>query len=196
MTRLLQLQDPQGRPWQPTFKRRQLIRVHRIHAEAEYDPLQQGNVGFTRFLAEQRRRYGMEFDETQDNNDPPKDTTIMTLVSIRRKSLLAIFLVTLVELSRVDICFMLPVGLIVYSVALQVAWEQWTIEQEQEQAYRRHLIKIKKDLEEARERIDFENHIIKDKWNIDLVPQFREVESQWVLWSVPKCPIRKHAAVH
>ena len=199
MATMMQLQDPEGRPWRPTFKRRHCpIRIHQVHAEEEYDPLQHGrDGGFARFLAEQQRRFGYHDDndpfddgrlEIENANDPLQNVTVMTLLSIRRKTWLALLLMTLVEVAKVDICYLMPIGLIVYSVALQVAWEQWTIEQEQNLEYQRHLVKIKRDLDEARDRIDFENRVIKNKWHIDLVPEYREETSQWVLWSVPKCP--------
>jgi hypothetical protein len=174
-------QPPPTRTTRPIRKRKPFITIRRVQMEAQYDPFRHGPGGAARFLAEQAREAVVD-----DVDHQPIHTM---LISIRRKSQLAAFVILLIQFAGVDTYHLLPTGMILYAVALQVAWEQWTDEVlEQHQRYQKEQLQEEQwrhaGLQAAIRQAEFEYHILKNRRDIEIVP-VEEPDGRVVLYAVP-----------
>jgi hypothetical protein len=130
----------------------------------------------------QLRRVVMERYDEETRSFEPQPTTVLTIRKTNSKiKSLMIFLVTVCPFIMIDEWMLLPVGVLLYSVAFQLAWENWTDEVEfskqQEQGadrmkeWLRLQRKRHRSLQEAVDRAKFEIHILQNRPRVPVIPR-------------------------
>jgi hypothetical protein len=175
--------------------------LHQVEMEIRYDPFRH-EYGPARFLAEEwQRQQQQDRDNNNDNNNNPGMTTIttnnnyhiVTILSVQRKSQLALWVMVLIQLVSVDVYWLLPTGVILYAVTLQIAWEQWMNEilenqqyqeqqkLQQERQNQRRQMKLQKAIQKA----EFEYHVLQDQWDIEIIPVYEPDNGRTIVYAVP-----------
>ncbi|KAG7365744.1 hypothetical protein IV203_028414 [Nitzschia inconspicua] len=153
-------------------KEKSSIRLRQIQTEVQYDPFRHGH-GQARFLAEQQ--------------GDDMVTTITAMVSLRRKSHLAMIVMVIVQLASVDTYQLLPIGMVLYAAALQIAWEQWMDEIEEDRFLQQQLAEVQQrnhELQLVIRKAEFEYHVLKNRWDIEIVPVL-EPNGRTTVYAVP-----------
>ncbi|KAG7351644.1 hypothetical protein IV203_007692 [Nitzschia inconspicua] len=155
------------------------IRLRQVQTEVQYNPLRHGH-GQARFLAEQQG-YDMV-------------TTITTMVSLRRKSHLAMIVMVIVQLASVDTYQLLPIGMVLYAAALQIAWEQWMDEIAEDRFLQHQLAEVQQrnhELQLVIRKAEFEYHVLRNRWDIEIVPVL-EPNGRATVYAVPSSKSLRH----
>ena len=160
------------------------IRLQRIW---ETEPPQIG--GFEMVGANQRAPF---WERQQQEEEQQKSPTKKLVVSLRRKSQVFAFLWTLATFVAVDDYALLPVGTLLYAVAITMAWENWTDEAEENRRLMQQINRHKARLKTIQREVDnakFEYHVLKNKPQVDIVvlhrrataPKYngRDMDSNW-----------------
>lgn len=95
-----------------------------------------------------------------------------TVASIQRHSQLFAFLVTLASFVAVDDYTLLPTGTLFYTIALSIAWENWTDEVEEHLKYLEKLRQYHNQLEKIEmevQKAQFEYHVLRNQPHVDIV---------------------------
>jgi hypothetical protein len=186
---------PQQRSTRKVFP----ICLHQIQMEAQYDPYRHVD-GAARFLIEeQRQRQKHERHENQGMKPATTSTKnyhLVTLLSIRRKSQLALWVMVLMQWAAVDEYWFLPTGAILYTVSLQIALEQWMNEIKENQRYQeeeqQHLERERRRQQEqqlnvqaAIQMAEFEYHVLRDQWDIEILPVYQPDTGGTTVYAVP-----------
>jgi hypothetical protein len=114
-----------------------------------------------------------------------------TVASIQRHSQLFAFLVTLASFVAVDDYTLLPTGTLLYTIALSMAWENWTDEVEDNlkyleklRQYHNQLEKIEREVQKAQ----FEYHVLRNQPHVDIVALRRTKDNHNGLHGKNKIP--------
>jgi hypothetical protein len=178
-------------PQQQRTERKFPICLHQVRKEARYDPWRHVN-GAARFLAvQQRQRKKQERDHNRGvATITSNNYHLVTLLTIRRKSHLVLWGMVLLQLVAIDVYWLLPTGVILYAVSLQIAWEQWMTEIKENQRYheqqqlereRRRQMKVQMAIQKA----EFEYHVLRDRWDIEIIPIYESDIGRTVVYAVP-----------
>ena len=130
----------------------------------------------------QVRRVVMDRYDEETRSFEPRPTTALTIRKTNRKvKSLMVFLTTVCPFIMMDEWMLLPVGILLYSVALQCAWENWYDEMEltrlqqfEQRSVKEWLIQQRKrhrSLQQAVERAKFEVHILQNRPHVPIVPR-------------------------
>jgi hypothetical protein len=184
-----------------TNKRRFPICLHQVQMEVRYDPFRHVN-GAARFLAEQQ--WQRQKQDRHNNEGVVATTTattptnnsnyhLVTFLTIRGKSQLALWVMVLMQLVVVDMYWLLPTGVILYAVSLQIAWEQWMNEilenqryqQQQRLELQQQQRKRELKLQVAIQRAEFEYHVLQDRGDIEIVPVYEPDIGRTIVYAVP-----------
>lgn len=111
------------------------------------------------------------FWERQKREEEQKQSK-HTVATIKRRSQLFAFLVTLVSFAVVDDYMLLPSGTLLYAIALSIAWENWTDEAEENLRYlekiRRYRNKLR-TIESEVQKAEFEYHVLRNQPHVEIV---------------------------
>lgn len=106
--------------------------------------------------------------EEEEERSPRRQS----VASIRRQSQLFAFVVTIASFAAVDKYMLLPTGIIIYSVALSIAWENWEEEAQENLRYletlRHHREQIER-IEREVEKAEFEYHVLRNKPHVNIM---------------------------
>ena len=149
---------------------RKVIEIEPRRRRYDYDGFTNPRTRFWE-LQQQEERQQQSQHNTNNQGGGRRQPNTKLVISIRRKSQLCIFLLTLISFIIVDEWSLLPAGTILYIVALSIAWENWMNELEQDQLFIKQLQNQRNKRNKLQYEIDkakFEYHILKNKPNIDI----------------------------
>jgi hypothetical protein len=153
---------------------RKVIEIEPRRRRYDYDGFTNPRTRFWELQQQEERQQQSQHNTNTNNNNQGggrRQPNTKLVISIRRKSQLCIFLLTLISFIIVDEWSLLPAGTILYIVALSIAWENWMNELEQDQLFIKQLQNQRNKRNKLQYEIDkakFEYHILKNKPNIDI----------------------------
>mmetsp|Transcript_31285 Transcript_31285/g.75671 ORF Transcript_31285/g.75671 Transcript_31285/m.75671 type:complete len:255 (-) Transcript_31285:1420-2184(-) len=143
----------------------------------------------------QVRRVVMDRYDDETRSFEPRPTTVLTVRTVqtnnrKTKSLMLIFLATIGPFLMMDEWMLLPVGILLYSVALQCAWENWYDEMEFTRLHQlQHQLDVKewlihqrqrhRSLQQAVQRAKFEIHVLQNRPNVPILPRRQKKKWEW-----------------
>ena len=142
------------------------------------------------------------WERQQREEEQKRSPRRRTVASIQRYSQLFAFLVTLASFVDIDDYTLLPTGTLLYTIALSMAWENWTDEVEENlkyleklRQYHNQLEKIEREVQKAQ----FEFHVLRNQPHVDIVALRRTKddhngpqgankipEDQWIVYADEK----------
>jgi len=149
---------------------RKVIEIEPRRRRYDYDGFTNPRTRFWE-LQQQEERQQQSQHNTNNQGGGRRQPNTKLVISIRRKSQLCIFLLTLISFIIVDEWSLLPAGTILYITALSIAWENWMNELEQDQLFIKQLKNQRNKRNKLHIEINkakFEYHILKNKPNIDI----------------------------
>jgi hypothetical protein len=155
------------------------IRLRNVFMKPRYDPyhFNHDNFGIARFLQQNQ--------DVTEQEGKKKERVMM--LSLRRKSLLTIFLVSLFQFVLVDTYYLLPSGIFLYVIALQISYEQWMDEieynahfEEQQKLHQKKVHELQLEIKRAQ----FEYHVLRNLPDYDIIPMYRPIDGALVFYAL------------
>uniref|UniRef100_A0A7S4ER84 Uncharacterized protein n=1 Tax=Pseudo-nitzschia australis TaxID=44445 RepID=A0A7S4ER84_9STRA len=112
------------------------------------------------------------WERQQQEEEQQRSAAKKLVVSLRRKSQLFAFFTTLASFVIADEYSLLPIGTLLYAMAITLAWENWTDEVEENrklmhkiQQHKTRLKSIEREIQKAK----IEYHVLQNKPHVDVV---------------------------
>mmetsp|Transcript_31284 Transcript_31284/g.75668 ORF Transcript_31284/g.75668 Transcript_31284/m.75668 type:complete len:259 (-) Transcript_31284:1420-2196(-) len=138
------------------------------------------------------RRVVMDRYDDETRSFEPRPTTVLTIRKTNNRKIksLMLFVATICPFIMMDEWMLLPVGILLYSVALQCAWENWYDEMEfNTRLHLRQQLDVKewlieqrrrhRSLQQAVQRAKFEIHVLQNRPNVPILPRRQKKKWEW-----------------